>query len=160
PPTTIIPASPKALAVAGAGKTFVDFVRWGVTTDTKFYATQRKLQRDVARASAERAMSKRLVLARFDLANGLAAEALGLVRLIQRTDPGLESDPQLQVMRGAAEFMMGRYVDARTDLSGGNLDGDAHAALWRGLAAAALEDWPAARREFLAADPVLHFYPA
>jgi len=160
PPVTIIPQSPAVLPAVVAGNTFVDFAHWGASPGTRLYDAQRRLLQNLARAPAGTVVAKRLALARFDLANGLAAEAFGLIQLMQRTDPGLESDPQLQVMRGAAEYAMGRYRDALTDLSSGSLEGNAHAAVWRGLAAAALEDWPTARHEFLVADPVLHFYPA
>ena len=37
--------------------------------------------------------------------------------------------------------MMGRYRDAHNDLAGPHFDADRHAALWRGLTEAALENW-------------------
>ena len=44
-------------------------------------------------------------------------------------------------MRAAADYMMGRYRDAHNDLAGPAFDADRHAALWRGLTEAALENW-------------------
>ena len=87
----------------------------------------------------------RLTLARFYLANGFAAEALGLLNLIQSHDPALAGDTQLATMRAAADYMMGRYRDAHNDLSGPSFDADRHAAFWRGLIEAAhgkLEERP------------------
>ena len=60
----------------------------------------------------------RLNLARFYLANGFAAEALGLINLMQPNDPALAGDAQLVTMRAAADYMMGRYRDAHNDLAG------------------------------------------
>jgi len=93
------------------------------------------------------------------LANELASEALGEISLMQADDERLESDTALQVMKGAAQFMMGRYGDARSTLSTASLASDSHAALWRGMASAKLNDFGDARRDLLAAQNVLHLYP-
>jgi hypothetical protein len=63
-------------------------------------------------------------------------------------------------MRGAADYMMGRYRDAHNDLAGGAFDFNPHAALWRGLTEAALENWPSAHDNLILAGPVLKRYPA
>ncbi len=63
-------------------------------------------------------------------------------------------------MRGAAEYMMGRYRDAHNDLAGGAFDFNPHAALWRGLTEAALENWATAHDDMILAAPVLKRYPA
>ena len=109
---------------------------------------------------AAKANHARLMLARFYLANHFAAEALGLINLIQASDPGLRGDAQLATMRAAADYMMGRYRDAHNDLAGAAFDFDRHAALWRGLTEAALENWSAAHAYLEQAGPVLKKYPA
>jgi hypothetical protein len=98
-------------------------------------------------------------LARYLLAHGLAPEALGEIRLIQGADPKLENDPGLSAMKGAAQYMMGRYADARLSLSSGALSSDSHAALWRGMAEAKLGDFANARRDLAVSQNVLRFYP-
>jgi len=85
---------------------------------------------------------------------------LGLIELTQANDPSLQGDLQLQTMRAAADFMMGRYHDAHNDIAGQAFDNNRHAAFWRGLTEAALENWDGARKSFALADPVLHRYPA
>jgi hypothetical protein len=102
----------------------------------------------------------RIALARFYLGNGFGAEALGLIELTQAGDPSLQGDLQLQTMRAAADFIMGRYHDAHNDIAGQAFDNNRHAAFWRGLTEAALEDWDGARKALALADPVLHRYPA
>ena len=81
-----------------------------------FLATERKLTQATAHANPEVAGLARLNLARFYLANGFAAEALGLLNLVQQNDPSLTGDAQLVTMRAAADYMMGRYRDAHNDL--------------------------------------------
>ena len=61
---------------------------WGPLTGGSFLATERRLTQSVARLPASKANHARLVLARFYLANRFAAEALGLINLIQASDPG------------------------------------------------------------------------
>ena len=133
--------TPAAMAAERNGPSFLDFAAWGPLTGGSFLATERRLRGDVARLAAPRVNRAQLVLARFYLANRFAAEALGLINLIQASDPGLRGDIQLATMRAAADYMMGRYRDAHNDLAGPSFDADRHAALWRGLTEAALENW-------------------
>jgi hypothetical protein len=78
---------------------------------------------------------------------------------VQTSDPSLQSDPAVLTMRAAANYMMGRYHDAHNDIASQAFDNDRHAALWRGLTEAALENWDGARKALQMADPVLHRYP-
>jgi hypothetical protein len=159
PPTMPVADSPAALARGGAGPCYLNFAAWSRIQGGSFLATERRLRSDIARLKPEDANHARLQLARFYLANGFAAEALGLVALIQAADPALQSDRQLQTMRAAADFEMGRYRDAHNDIAGTAFDADRHAALWRGLIETALEDWNNAQADLDRAGPVLNLYP-
>ena len=159
PPTMPVADSPAAIAARGNGPSFLDFAAWGRLTGGSFLATERRLRAATARLKPADAVHARLVLARFYLANGFAAEALGLINLMQSEDPALQSDRQLLTMRAAANFMMGRYRDAHNDLAGTAFDSDRHAAYWRGLIEAAQEDWDNARADLDRAEPVLAQYP-
>lgn len=158
PPTMPVADSPAALAARGGSPSFLDLANWGRFTGGSFLSTERRLRAATARLKPEDAQHARLVLARFYLANSFSAEALGLVNLMQAQDPALQSDRQLQTIRAAANYEMGRYRDARNDLSGAAFDADRHAAYWRGLIEAALEDWDAARADLDRAEPVLNQY--
>jgi hypothetical protein len=160
PPMQPVAKSPAALARANDGPTFLDFPHWEGAKTKNFLGVERRMRAQIAAAKANNVNDARLALARFYLANGFTAEALGLIDLIQATDPALQSDMQLQTMRGAADFMMARYRDAHNDLAQSMFDADRHAALWRGLTEAALENWSDARRYLQQADPVLARYPA
>lgn len=150
--------TPAALAAERNGPSFLDFASWSPMSGGSFLATERRLTQAVARQPAAKANTARLMLARFYLANRFAAEALGLINLIQTSDPALRGDIQLATMRAAADYMMGRYRDAHNDLAGPSFDSDRHAALWRGLTEAALENWSAAHTYLEQAVPVLKKY--
>ncbi|HEY4276466.1 MAG TPA: hypothetical protein VGM68_13330, partial [Rhizomicrobium sp.] len=158
PLSTPLEETPAALAAERSGPSFLDFASWNPTAGNSFLATERQLTQAVAHMPSARANNARLVLARFYLANRFAAEAMGLINLIQASDPGLRGDVQLATMRAAANYMMGRYRDAHNDLAGPAFDSDRHAALWRGLTEAALENWTAAHDYLQQAAPVLKKY--
>jgi len=158
PPTMPVADSPAALTAHGNGPSFLDFANWSALQGGSFLATERRLRAATARVKLEDANHARLVLARFYLANNFAAEALGLINLMQSINPALQSDQQLQTMRAAANYMMGRYRDAHNDIAGTAFDADRHAAFWRGLIEAALENWDDAHVQLDRAEPVLKEY--
>ena len=151
--------SPAALARNGDGPCYIDFAAWSHPGKGGFLAEQRSLRDAAARLPADKANPARLTQARFYIANRFGAEALGLVNLMQTSDPSLQDDKQLQTIKAAADVMMARYRDAYNALAGSVFDNDRHAALWRGLAQAGLQDWSAARKSLLTAMPVLERYP-
>ena len=158
PPQMPVAQSPSALAHYGDGPSYLNFASWGVASGGSFLATERKLTQVVAHAPQDMANLPRLNLARFYLANGFAAEALGLLNLLQQHDPALAGDTQLVTMKAAAEYMMGRYRDAHNDLIGPNFDADRHAAFWRGLIEAQMDDWKNAHAHLEQAGPVMNRY--
>jgi len=159
PPQMPVAQSPTALAGLGDGPTFLNFAQWGSAQDGSFLATQRRLTHDIAKADSALAGPARIALAHFYLANGFGAEALGLIKLTQGSDPALAGDPQMAAMRAAADIMLARYRDAKNELSSPAFDSDRHAALWRGLADAGLENWKDAHAHLEQAGPVLDRYP-
>ena len=158
PPQMPVAQSPSALAHYGDGPSYLNFASWGVASGGSFLATERKLTQIVAQAPQTLSNLPRLNLARFYLANGFASEALGLLNLLQQHDPALAGDTQLVTMKAAAEYMMGRYRDAHNDLIGPNFDADRHAAFWRGLIEAQMEDWKNAHAHLEQAGPVMNRY--
>ena len=148
------------MAQAANEPSFIDFANWGRMTGGSFLATQRKFEQSVAQMPANTANHARLDLARFYLADHFASEALGLINFIQAQDPSRNGDAQLTIMRASADYMMGRYQAAHNDLASGAFDYNPHAALWRGLTEAALENWRTAHDDLVLAGPVLKRYPA
>jgi type II secretory pathway component PulJ len=158
PPSMPMAATPEALA-GGKDPCFLDFASWQKQTGGTFLATERRLRAAIARLKPADANHARLVFARFYLANGFAAEALGLIQSMQNADPSLQGDLQLQTMRASADYDMGRYRDAHNDIAGAQFDSDRHAALWRGLIDTALQNWNDAHEDFERAMPALNAYP-
>lgn len=158
PPQMPVAQSPSALAHYGDGPSYLNFAAWGAASGGSFLATERKLTQIVAHAPQTLSNLPRLNLARFYLANGFASEALGLLNLLQQHDPALAGDTQLVTMKAAAEYMMGRYRDAHNDLAGPTFDADRHAAFWRGLIEAQMEDWKNAHAHLEQAGPVMNRY--
>jgi hypothetical protein len=160
PPQMPVAQTPSALAHFGDGPSYMNFSQWGPASAGSFLATERKLTRMVADATPQKSTGARLTLARFYLANGFGAEAFGLLNLLQAKDPAMAGDAQLTTMRAVAEYMMGRYRDARNDLIGPGFDADRHAALWRGLIEARMENWKDAHAHLEQAGPVMGRYSA
>jgi hypothetical protein len=159
PPQLPVAMAPSTLARFGDGPSYLDFDRWREASGGSFLATERRLTQSAVHASPEVAAQARLNLARFYLANGFAAETLGLLNLVEQNDPALVGDAHLVTMRAVADYMMGRYHDAHNDLASPAFDTDRHAALWRGLIEASLEDWKDAHAHLEQATPVLNRYP-
>ncbi|HEX4533363.1 MAG TPA: hypothetical protein VH000_03950, partial [Rhizomicrobium sp.] len=86
PPVAVAASSPAALVNDGEGPSFLDLAAWR-KADGGFIATARKLQANIAKLKPDEANAARLTLARFYLGNEYAAEALGLIDLIQQSDP-------------------------------------------------------------------------
>jgi tetratricopeptide (TPR) repeat protein len=158
PPQMPVGQTPSALARFGDGPSYLDFAHWRQATAGSFLATQRELIQSAVHAYPQNAARAQLTLTRFYLANGFGAEALGLIKLIQTKDPSLTGDVQLTTMKAAAEYMMGRYRDAHNDLAGPGFDSDRHAAFWRGLIEAAMENWKDAHAHLEQAGPVMNRY--
>ncbi len=156
-------ATSQTLALLGDindNASFLDFARWPKAEGADFLSMERALRTRLAKADAANTNRERLALARFYLANGFAAETLGVLAQMQAADPALEGNRQLQVMRAVADFLMGRYRATHNDLIGASFAGDRHAAFWRGLADAGSENWTDARQALLDAGPVIKRYPA
>ncbi len=160
PPVPPSAGTPAMLANGHDGPSYLDLAAWKRGPGKDFLAAERILRADITMHGSDDANNARLRMARFYLANDFAAEALGMIRIIQASDPSLQSHPQLLVMRAAANYMMGRYRDAHNDLAGDAFNADRHAAYWRALTQAALHDWDGARDAFGLAEAVVNRYPA
>ena len=141
------------------GPAFIDFEQWGKADSKDVVESIRELRTTVAKLPESEGNKARLRLARYLLAQNLAPEALGETELIQTADAKLANDPGIVAMKGAAQYLMGRYADARASLSAGALGADPHAALWRGLAETKLGDYANARHDLVTSQSVLRFYP-
>ena len=90
-------------------------------------------------------------LTRLYFANGMAVEALGVMRLVVENDPLAVEDPVFRGIRGVAQMQMTRYDEAEPNIFYSALDGDPGIHLWRGAWHAFHENWLEAHQEFIIA---------
>lgn len=111
------------------------------------------------RAALEEGTDGLIALARFLLANELAAEALGMLDLVVQAEPSLANDPHVRSLRGVASYMMHRLDDATEYFSHPSLANDPAANLWRAMIAVEEERWADARRRFASGGSTIYHYP-
>ncbi|MBR9973213.1 tetratricopeptide repeat protein [Magnetospirillum sulfuroxidans] len=120
----------------------VDLSRWMRGGTDKFVPEHQKLMNRMAYIRPEEKNGQRLEVARHYLANGMAAEALGVLRLIAQTDPTMVDTANFAGVHGVAQYMMGHYPEAERDLSNPALAKDPQAQLWLAAARSKQSDQP------------------
>lgn len=133
---------------ASVKKPILHFVSWTGGRNAEFSARKKKLQSLLARAPAAGRNVARWELAKFYIGNGLASEALAMVTLIEKDDPGAAIDPQFRAVRGVANLLLGRLEPAREDLMHSDLNLYPDVALWRGDLMMQLANSDEARKQF------------
>lgn len=153
-PEGLLLSASKAAAEDGGFTTadpgFVDFAAWRRGSAERFQEIHDQLQRAAAMEGGTKGgpTRARMDLARFLIAWELAPEALGAMRALAAAEPGIESTPDFRGLRGAARAMLGRFAEARSDLSAASVLDDPAAQVWAAYAAAGQDDWPEAKRLF------------
>src|SRR5262249_4271392 len=132
---------------------------WRGPKPNEVLAQRRALERNIITAAPAARSAARLDLAHFYFAQGLGAEALGVLDAIQRDDPNFAADPHVRAVVGGVLFAMGPLDEAERELSLPALDGENEIALWRGAIAYAKRDPVTATREFARGSEVLRSYP-
>jgi tetratricopeptide (TPR) repeat protein len=102
----------------------------------------------------------RLELARFYFANGLGAEAMGVLQVMEETEPEIASDPAFMALRGGARVLHGDLQGAREDLFNERLDGVDEIELWRGALLAREGEMQRAGLPMRSGGAILADYPA
>lgn len=118
----------------------LDIGGWMRGPEDEFLENKRMLQLAVANAPPSRRNPARLELARFFFAHGYAAETLGILRAIEADAPDMANTSAFHALRGAANYLMGRYDEAVADMSHPSLLGIQEATFWRAAAQAQLGD--------------------
>ncbi len=114
-----------------------DFSPWR-HADGKFNQFQSQLANAAAATRATGPRQKaRGRLAEFYLSQTMAAEALGVIRVMLDSEPEKIDDPRVKLLRGGANLLMARLDAAATDLDDPALNDNDEAMFWRGLLHAA-----------------------
>lgn len=150
--------SPEMLSDRRSTRLF-DLDGWRFEMGEGYTETRQHLQDRIASATGRDKALRRLDLARFYFARGLMAEALGLLHQLVKEDPLLLSDPEVRVMRAAANILTGEFEAAAGRLGGPLLEGLPEATLWRGAYAAEARDWPVADQAIAENSELIDSYP-
>ena len=118
-----------------------------------------EMQRRAADAERKLLDSARLDLARFYLANQMGYEALGVVDFAETELVNKQIEPELRLVRAAANVSAGRPEDALEDLNAEDMASEADALMWRTIARARNLDFSGARVDALSSEEVVSAYP-
>lgn len=101
----------------------------------------------------------RLELAQFMVANRLAIEALGVLRVLEAELRATDLTRQLRTTAAVADVVAGRPRDALNLLNAASLEQDIDALFWRTIARAETQDYRGARLDAIEARSIADSYP-
>jgi hypothetical protein len=116
----------------------LDPARWKRGGPAKFLADKQALERRLLEAAPDKRNDIRMDIARHYMANGFGADSLGVLQVVAGADPTIVDTPHYRALRGATNFLLGRYIDAVDDLNQPSLANLEEVGVWRGATAAAL----------------------
>lgn len=116
----------------------IDFETWRIGQPWEYRKNKGRLLYELSLATSDNANSVRWKLARYYLAHGRAAEALGILENMLLEDELLEQNGEYRAVRGVANFKHGRLEEAAADLAAPELRSEQDAELWRAMVAESL----------------------
>lgn len=129
-----------SLVTAAAGSRVIPTDVWPVSTPTDFPHTFADLNLALSRAADADRPRALLNLARFYVAAGLGAEALGTLDQWQAARPSGVDGPQEQLLRSIARWLAGRTDATNEDLNAPGVGDTDEGRLWRALVGASEVD--------------------
>ncbi len=120
---------------------------------------RRRYQAEVADAPDQSKTAARLQLARFYFANAYAAETLAVLRIAIEAVPLLEDEPSVRIMRGGANFLMGRYDLALPDFLHESLERNDEGTMWAAATTAMMGDRIGSARDLRFTGSIARDYP-
>ncbi|HYG89300.1 MAG TPA: tetratricopeptide repeat protein [Azospirillum sp.] len=142
-----------------SNKRLFDPEAWQRGGAEKYTDNRQALQHAIVEAPEGERPRAQLDLARFYFANGMGAEAQGMMDVLQAAQPDLEGWAEFKALRGATRVLAGNLEGAVEDLGHPALADNAEAGMWRAAVAAQRGEWPAAARGFKDAAAILNKYP-
>lgn len=137
----------------------LDLEKWSKDGLDKFNATKQSLQKATALESKPKSEEARLELARFFFANGFAAETIGVMDVLEKDKPDILKNVEFRVLRGASNYLMGRYPEAKTDLEDDSLIGNDEGSFWLSAVQAGEGDWVGAASGLRRTGAIVQPYP-
>jgi tetratricopeptide (TPR) repeat protein len=153
-------AAGSKLSAIGPVSRLLDLERWELQNEFEFGSGKQQLQSELARAKGlEAQQSARWNLANFYFANSYGAETLGVLRQMVVEDPEYENKAELKLLRGASQYLLGRYGEAAEDLGDPGLDVVDEGAFWRAVVIARSGQMIAAAHELRRTGSITQPYP-
>jgi len=144
---------------ASAGpRRLINLDAWRLGSAAQFVQNRTEIINAISALPDNRRNTGRWDLARFYVAHGEAAEALGVLELMLEEDESLIDSPEFLAVRGLANLMQQRTSDALADLRHPDLLVDPDASLWRVLAAEAEGATDQALESYKLGKDILGFY--
>lgn len=121
----------------GGFSRLIDFASWRIGEARDYRKNKSRLLYELSLTDTETANDVRWKLARYYLAHGRAAEAIGVLAMMVNQDELLTRNSEFRAVRGVANFKQGRFDEAAVDLSVPELAAEQDAELWRAMVAEA-----------------------
>ncbi|NQU60525.1 MAG: hypothetical protein HQ512_05305 [Rhodospirillales bacterium] len=137
----------------------LDLEKWEVKNFNSIIDRKHELLAAITEAKGANLEPARLNLSRFYFANGFFVEALAVLQEVARDRKEIEQDPEYRVLRGVAQFMMGRYGEATADLTLDKLNLIDEAAFWRAAVLAGSGDLANTAGELRRTGQIIRPYP-
>jgi hypothetical protein len=138
---------------------YVDFAAWREDNPAVFVTRREQLSAAAAEQEGQARDIARLQLAQFFVGNQFAAEAIGVLRVL---DEDLRNDDlrkQVRLVTAIANVLAWRPQEAIAALSGPAFAEEVDAVMWRAIAHVEAGDFTAARADALASEGALPSYP-
>lgn len=136
----------------------IDFDAWRIGEPWEYRKNKSRLLYELSLQPLSDRNAARWKLARFYIAHGRAAEAIGVLDRMLDEDPLLAQNSEYLAVRGVANFKQGRLEAASVDLSNKGLEAEQDAELWRVLVAEALGQYDAALEHYRRGKDVMGTY--
>ncbi len=131
----------KVAAAKPAGNNIYNFPRWEMGGIGALNNNMRLIMLDDAGHKEADRVASIITMAKLNIANNRAPEALGLLRIAEQFVPELDGNSEFQALRGAASALAGKYDVAFSDFTNNDLAKYTDIPYWRSYTLAGLEDW-------------------
>ncbi len=131
----------KLSAVEPSGNNIYNFPRWEMGGVPALQNNMRLITLDTSGEKEADRVESIITMAKLNIANNRAPEALGLLRIAEQFVPELTNNDEYRALHGAASALAGKYDVAFEDYTSGNLMKFADVPYWRAYTLAGLEDW-------------------
>lgn len=147
------------VADANTGHAFGAMTDWAGGGAENFEKSKYLHYRRILTATKKDRNRARLDLARFYIANGMAADALGVLKVIEKQNPKQALEAPFIALRAAGHFLLGHYASAAPGFTHRHLVNDPSVAPWLAAIAAAKGDWAKSYKRIRDARGIVASFP-